>query len=216
MGVNFKGHFKKHAQAWFLLASSLVVVIAAAKTCDDTNMCSGVQGWAVGASVISLGLTAVYLIAAFFLEGACDKVASWLATLIALWWIPGAFILTFNGPFAIVGNGYFGAWLCLFFSLQWFQTAGSSAVATWFTGGDGANGAPVAPPASAGAGLKEVVVTMADVEGAKAKVKAKPQAAAGQQPAETVTQAVAVAEDGKVVEPEPEAVTGESTPQPWR
>ncbi|KAG1662638.1 hypothetical protein FOA52_009623 [Chlamydomonas sp. UWO 241] len=110
MGVDIKGHFSKNTQAWFVLASSLIVIIASSIECTDTKDCTGVKGWAVGASSVSLGFCFFYLIAAFFMESACETIAPYLATFLLVWWFPGAFILTFNGPFKMVGNGYFGSW----------------------------------------------------------------------------------------------------------
>lgn len=55
MGADFKGHFAKNVQAWFLLASSLIVIIAASIECDDTNNCTDERGWAVACSAVSLG-----------------------------------------------------------------------------------------------------------------------------------------------------------------
>lgn len=49
-----------------------------------------------------------------------EKLSVGLSTFLAIWWFPGAFVLTFQGPFTTVGNGYFGSWACFLFAIQWF------------------------------------------------------------------------------------------------
>jgi hypothetical protein len=47
------------------------------------------------------------------MHGAPDvyhKVVPYMAGFLFVWWIPGAGVTTFSGPFLSVGNGYFGAW----------------------------------------------------------------------------------------------------------
>mmetsp|Transcript_86420 Transcript_86420/g.176372 ORF Transcript_86420/g.176372 Transcript_86420/m.176372 type:complete len:146 (-) Transcript_86420:236-673(-) len=126
-----------------LLASSLVVLIAAAKFCDDTNYCEDQAGWAVACSTISVFLTLVYVIAAFFAQGFCDKAGPWLAMFLAIWWFPGAFVITFDGPFTGTvngSNGYFGSWASLIFAIQWFQVTGSPIGSVSFGSGSKSGG----------------------------------------------------------------------------
>jgi hypothetical protein len=116
--------FKKNAQAFLLLASSLIVLIASAKVCDTLNTCTGIKGWAVACSTISLLLALVYLALSMVKQSMSETVAPFLSLFLAIWWFPGAFVMTFDGPFQDTGNGYFGAWASLVFAVQWFQICG--------------------------------------------------------------------------------------------
>lgn len=118
--------FHRHAQAWLVLGASLVVLVASTKNCDDTNHCTGLNGWAVAASVVSTALTLFYVLLTMFNTTYSEKVAPYLAIFLAIWWLPGAFVLTFDGPFVFTSNGYYGAWAALIFAVQWFQLAGQS------------------------------------------------------------------------------------------
>uniref|UniRef100_A0A7S2TSQ2 Uncharacterized protein n=2 Tax=Lotharella oceanica TaxID=641309 RepID=A0A7S2TSQ2_9EUKA len=42
----------------------------------------------------------------------------------AVWWLCGAAVLTFDRPFTFTGNGYFGCWIACLGSLYWFFLCG--------------------------------------------------------------------------------------------
>ena len=51
--------------------------------------------------------------------------------------------MTFDDPFSQTGNGYFGAWAALIFSIQWFVLAGEpifTMVSAKFGSGGGGGG----------------------------------------------------------------------------
>ena len=48
-----------------------------------------------------------------------------IGVFLVVWWIPGAGVLTFVGPFVVTSNGYFGAWAGLLASL-WLLSLASS------------------------------------------------------------------------------------------
>eukprot|EP00929_Paragymnodinium_shiwhaense_P003394 TRINITY_DN103888_c0_g1_i1.p1 TRINITY_DN103888_c0_g1~~TRINITY_DN103888_c0_g1_i1.p1 ORF type:complete len:536 (+),score=75.40 TRINITY_DN103888_c0_g1_i1:153-1760(+) len=98
-----------------LFFASLVVLLAAGLGCRGKKDC-GVDGvWAMVCSGVSLALS----FAVIFCKGtgmATDKVDArlpLLALFLMLWWILGTTTMTFEGPFQVLGNGYFGAWAAL-------------------------------------------------------------------------------------------------------
>lgn len=50
-----------------------------------------------------------------------SSLCPWLSTFLAIWWCPGAFVLTFRGPFIFTGNGFFASWASFVFAILWFQ-----------------------------------------------------------------------------------------------
>jgi len=49
---------------------------------------------------------------------AASLAVPYLACFLAAWWLVATYLLTFIGPFASLGNGYFAAWAALFSSLR--------------------------------------------------------------------------------------------------
>eukprot|EP01063_Lacrimia_lanifica_P022820 TRINITY_DN30336_c0_g1_i1.p1 TRINITY_DN30336_c0_g1~~TRINITY_DN30336_c0_g1_i1.p1 ORF type:complete len:299 (+),score=88.88 TRINITY_DN30336_c0_g1_i1:54-950(+) len=95
--------------------ASLLVLIAAATVCDEhSTHCEDQLGWAVACSAISLVFCLVYLIL-WYVKGKVDWIPDGMPQMVCvvfwtLWWACGAGVLTFDLPFQIPGNGYFGAW----------------------------------------------------------------------------------------------------------
>lgn len=100
-----------------LLVSSLVTLIEGVNLCEKLDYCSGTLGWTVSVGTISSFLTLLVvvpklkpLVSAFTFQISC---------FLAVFWIPGAGIMTFSGPFTHTGNGYFAAWAGLFSAVYW-------------------------------------------------------------------------------------------------
>ena len=54
-----------------------------------------------------------------------------IGVFLVVWWIPGAGVLTFVGPFVVTSNGYFGAWAGLLASLWLLSLALIAARPLW-------------------------------------------------------------------------------------
>jgi len=66
--------------------------------------------WGVTLGAISTAFSALLCLAGHSLSVDIRRA---LALLLVLLWIPGAGVLTFDGPFTVAGNGYFASWLGL-------------------------------------------------------------------------------------------------------
>lgn len=85
-----------------ILGCSFIELIAASHTCAINHGCkSASQGWAVAAGVISI----VASVATLFMQN--PQVTRLAGIFLALWWLFGASITTFDEPFSETGNGYF-------------------------------------------------------------------------------------------------------------
>lgn len=102
-----------------LIIGSLMVLIKAAKSCDDGADCEDYLGWAVACSAISL---AIGIAALFLLRCIPDfeNNIAWFVIVIftACLWVAGAGTMTFKKPYKnTLDNGYFGAWIALLSAL---------------------------------------------------------------------------------------------------
>jgi hypothetical protein len=86
--------------------------------------CTGDLGWAVACPAITMGLVLIFLLLKWLAAGIAAKVEFLLAAFLTIFWIAGAFVMTFRGPFLTTGNGYFGAWGSLLASCLWATDAG--------------------------------------------------------------------------------------------
>eukprot|EP00193_Tetraselmis_chui_P003194 CAMPEP_0177758688 /NCGR_PEP_ID=MMETSP0491_2-20121128/4323_1 /TAXON_ID=63592 /ORGANISM="Tetraselmis chuii, Strain PLY429" /LENGTH=214 /DNA_ID=CAMNT_0019274449 /DNA_START=946 /DNA_END=1590 /DNA_ORIENTATION=- len=92
-----------------LLLASAVEFFASLSFCKP-NYCGSRAAWALSAGIVSVVGSGLLL---GLMHGAPDvyhKVVPYMAGFLFVWWIPGAGVTTFSGPFLSVGNGYFGAW----------------------------------------------------------------------------------------------------------
>eukprot|EP00873_Tetraselmis_striata_P016373 jgi/Tetstr1/436637/TSEL_025433.t1 len=92
-----------------LLLCSIVEFFAALTFCTRV-VCHNYAAWALSAGVVSIVLTGLLIGLLHARTGIYNKIIPYLATFLFVWWIPGAGVTTFSGPFINVGNGYFGAW----------------------------------------------------------------------------------------------------------
>eukprot|EP01062_Namystynia_karyoxenos_P014514 TRINITY_DN1521_c0_g2_i1.p1 TRINITY_DN1521_c0_g2~~TRINITY_DN1521_c0_g2_i1.p1 ORF type:complete len:619 (+),score=186.77 TRINITY_DN1521_c0_g2_i1:112-1968(+) len=95
--------------------ASAVVLIRTAILCDDTH-CKDYHGWALACGCVSFVLCLTLLLIKKFNACNVDSFMKWIALFLLLWWIAGCGCMTFERPYKITGNGYFGAWGALIFS----------------------------------------------------------------------------------------------------
>jgi len=88
---------------------SVVALVASSTKCGDGPSCTGVEGWAVAASVVSTVVSLGYLV--LDKKGNLEPKMQLIVTLFLFaWWVAFAGVATFKGPFTIPGNGYFACW----------------------------------------------------------------------------------------------------------
>jgi len=94
-----------------LFFASVVEFLAAAFECGDTN-CERERAWAVVVGAVSTVFSMIFL---------CCPIskAGFVSVLLAVWWIAGAAVMTFDAPFILTGNGYFGTWIATIASCLW-------------------------------------------------------------------------------------------------
>jgi hypothetical protein len=100
-----------------VFVASGIELIEAATLCDKYQDCTGRLGWAVSVGTISAFFSLIHLLPP--LKPFIQPFKFHSAVIVAGFWIPGAGIMTFTGPFEDTGNGYFAAWIALFASLYW-------------------------------------------------------------------------------------------------
>lgn len=72
MGVsvtNLESAYRAHTHCFYLLGSSLVVLIASGMACQALGSCTKEFGWAVAASTISTAMTLFLALASIFSNG---------------------------------------------------------------------------------------------------------------------------------------------------
>jgi len=97
-----------------IILGAVVVLIAAAVLCGDTN-CKNQNGYAVAVPTIAIPVVIPFMIFTFL-----QPYRIWASLFMAVWWLIGAAVLTFDRPFTAAGNGYFGTWVACLGSLYWF------------------------------------------------------------------------------------------------
>ncbi|KAG2446221.1 hypothetical protein HXX76_000813 [Chlamydomonas incerta] len=121
---SIKESFMANAAVYYILAASIVELIAAGVVCDEAYKCESYVAYAVAVGAVSTFFTFVHAIICTFKPTLAAKIAPFLSTFLVLWWIPGAGIPTFKSPFVTVGNGYFSCWVAFLASLVFFQHNG--------------------------------------------------------------------------------------------
>lgn len=130
------------------LVASLALMIQASNDCGELNS-SGVYGgcgshdwvahniaYAVAVAVVSLVCIIILVVLRKKSPESHDKTRVIFGTFMAVWWIVGAGVLTFDNPYKDVGNGYFAAWAgcisaCVYFheNCNFFASKAQSALA---------------------------------------------------------------------------------------
>jgi len=109
-----------------LLISGVIEFIQALMVCSDEK-CDGLRGFAVALGSVTSFVCFVILAVNWFKQeqdsntvvGEC--VLPYLSIFLALWWVVGVVMCTFEEPFEETGNGYFACWVALILSLNFCQ-----------------------------------------------------------------------------------------------
>jgi len=102
--------------SWLLLASLLEMGAAIAQCNQIISKCTDYDAFALATGVVSVVIT-LCLIFIPALQGQIKVIGMFLV----LWWVAGAGINTFKGPFQFTGNGFFSSWACLIASVFMLQ-----------------------------------------------------------------------------------------------
>jgi len=97
-----------------IFASSMIVLISAARICSHLDVClydNRFVYYAVAVGAVSMVISGFCILLLIFKPALASSYGHFVAIFLLIWWGIGASILTFNEPFLIVGNGYFGCWL---------------------------------------------------------------------------------------------------------
>jgi len=107
---------------FIILVASLVEVFAAANVCSMADFCKKDNGWAVAAGTISVVFVGVLLL----IPQITTRFLHWFSCVILIWWVVGAAVMTYDGPFVTAGNGFFACWIAVLasFYLAYFALFG--------------------------------------------------------------------------------------------
>jgi hypothetical protein len=95
---------------WCILLASVVELTQAAIDCPPDQDCTGRPAWALAVGIMSTVISFVTLVV-YMLQPTLNKVVLKIVGLLLFaMWIPGAGILTFDGPYTVTGNAYFACW----------------------------------------------------------------------------------------------------------
>jgi len=98
----------------WIFASSLVVLISAVRICSHLDVRpydNRFLYYAVVVGAVSMIISGFCILLLKYKQALASSYGHFVAVFLLIWWGIGAGILTFNEPFLIVGNGYFGCWL---------------------------------------------------------------------------------------------------------
>jgi len=95
---------------WVLLLASVIELTAASIDCPPHNSCTGRAAWALSVGIMSTVIS-FFTLVLYMLQPTLHKaVLKLVGLLLFAMWIPGAGVLTFDGPYRTTGNAYFACW----------------------------------------------------------------------------------------------------------
>lgn len=94
------------------IVAAITVTTQAALDCDRINggKCEGNIAYAVAVGAIGSLVVLVYMLMVKF-ASIPPKGKIVMTVFLFLWWSLGAFIITFDGPYVVTSNAYFGTWV---------------------------------------------------------------------------------------------------------
>lgn len=102
MGRVIDGVSRKPAA--YILIASVVELGSAIPYCVPQSQCHSLNAFAIALGAVSLTVSLLMLV---FMHSMPVPVIKQVAAFLLLWWVVGGMLVTFIGPFATVGNGYF-------------------------------------------------------------------------------------------------------------
>jgi hypothetical protein len=107
---------KYRSTCYLVLVASITELGAAISECWAYGTCNKERGWAVSAGCISI----IVCVVALQIRPSKTVALQVTALLLLVLWLAATYSSTFRDPFRSSGNGYFGSWGALFFSVQYF------------------------------------------------------------------------------------------------
>jgi len=105
-----------------IAAASVVLLAAVAVEAADYERPTGQELWGVVCAFSSCTFILIHTM----MRIACEKCTlppSIFGVVLAVWWLPGVAVLTFDAPFKESSNGYFACWFAFIFSM-WLTLEG--------------------------------------------------------------------------------------------
>jgi hypothetical protein len=109
--------FSELGMVSWLLLTSIVELCAAIANCDQGySACKDYDAFALAAGLVSVVITLTII----FVPALTTHIKI-IAAFLVVWWIAGAGVNTFKGPFQVTGNGFFSSWACVIASVFMLQ-----------------------------------------------------------------------------------------------
>jgi len=105
-----------------IAVASLVLLAAVGVEASDYEHPTIQETWGVICAAVSFFLVLFHTLMRLVCEG-FTLPPTWLGAVLAVWWIGGVAVLTFDEPFKNASNGFFAAWIALVFSV-WLALEG--------------------------------------------------------------------------------------------
>jgi len=126
----------------------------------NNGVCNGNTAWALACGLVSMIIVLVMLVGP--MVGGCGGCVSsakpFVGAFLFLWWLIGAGVITFAGPYTIASNGYFGSWVaCVGSVLYGMEVSDFVQQAVGFVSGP----AQSAGPAMAGLVISSIIELIA-------------------------------------------------------